>query len=163
MVVLSEELEGDLELEQLTFAMYDSGGAGSTLYRDFEISMGICQEDTLGTIFMNNYAPGTKQQVFFQDSLLVEVLPDQEITITLNNTFHVPEGSNLLMEISWNGCEENGDAIYLWNWQTDHQRAIAGSYSSAGATKFSESVPWMILNGSQALQPVTWAQIKQLH
>jgi hypothetical protein len=143
--------------------MYDSGGAGSTLYNDFEISMGICSEDTLGTIFANNYAPGTKKQVFFDDSLLVEVNPDGEITIPLDDTYYLPAGSNLLMEISWNGCQENGDPIYLWNWQTDHQRAVAGSYASAGATKFSTSVPWMILNGGQALQSVTWAEIKQLH
>ncbi len=142
--------------------MFDSGGPGSTTYYDFEIHMGLTDQDTLGPIFDDNYIPGTKTVAMERNSMLVSTMPDHEIELVLDSPFSYNLENNLLIEVAWNGCSEEGDAIFSWNWPTTGRRTIVGKFGSPGATIFRNLAPWLILDSPAGLQTTTWGSIKAL-
>lgn len=160
-VVLQSEIGGALEIGSIAFAMYDSGGPGLSSYDDFEICMGLTDRDTLGASFQGNYIAGTRMVVLEDDQLQISALPDGEIHFTLDEPFPYPGVHNLIVEVAYSACSEEGSRIMSWHWGTAGRREVAGRYTSSGGTMYYDLAPWLVLEDVSGFPAVTWGCLKR--
>ena len=153
-----EEIGDAMLIESIEFQRSDFGDSIATATLDhFEIFMGLYDEDYLGTDFDENYLEDSRYLVFSSDPWTASVGMNEMIVFDLDTPFWFNGNDNLIIEITWSWGIQ-GDHFIAWGWN-DFGRSLFGYYGSPTGT-YEDRIPYMILNGTMALEPSTFGSIK---
>ena len=145
-------------IESIEFQRSDFGDSIATASLDhFEIFMGHYDEDYLSTSFDGNYLAGTRYLVYSSDPWAGSAGVNEMIQFDLDTPFWYNGADNLVIEITWSWGEQ-GDHFITWGWD-DFGRSLFGYYGSPSGT-YEDKVPYLVLNGTMALEPATFGGIK---
>ena len=130
------------------------------VFPDFEIYMGQCTSDQLGSIFLDNYVSGTRTLVFDDDNFTYSGSPGEWMPITLETPYSYSNDQNLLIEIIWNPGATG--SVYTWVWDAGTIRMIwqPDPLSSTGALSSITPYLTIVFTPSGALDPGTWGALK---
>lgn len=132
-------------------------GDTAAWYADTEMYLGLCPDTVLSPFFDLNFLDGTKTLVMSADTLTLTAGYLEWFTFQLPAPFAVPEGSNLLIEISRSG----GDGFFFtWRWYTRGMRTLSAT-DPAAQTGYPEGVSSMLMiEYEQGTSEATWGAIK---
>jgi hypothetical protein len=125
-VVLDEEIGTPMTVQSISWKRAASGTTSATL-DDFRIYMGYCSSDVLGTVFDDNYLPGTRTLVFQDDPFVLTGTPEEWMEVVLDTPFHWDGSSNLLIDLEWS---DGSGTVYVYNWNAGSGRCLSADYGS---------------------------------
>jgi len=165
-VVLDEEIGTDFNIESLAWQAHPSGD-NSAEFESVIIYMGLCADDQLGSVFEDNYIPGTRTLVYDAASQVVSGNPDEWASISLDTDYgYDSSAGNLIIEVTWVSCLDL-KSFYVRSWDTGTIRAVA--YTGVGAPSnptgsLSSAMPRLKLTGTAqgALEVLTFGAVKSL-
>jgi hypothetical protein len=133
-------------------------GDSTAAFPEFELYMGLCSGDYLGTEFLDNYIPGTRTLVYSSNPLQVSADPGEWYTIELQTPFWYNGQDNLLLELCWiNGT----GSFHTYAWNSPGVPRSLKSPTPDGPTGFlSSMMSQLMLDGTTGLSPATFAQVK---
>ena len=147
---------GAMTIEQISWCSFGSPGLDG-IYLNAEIHLGLCASDQLGSVFDDNFIPGTKTLVLYADSLITDVGPDSWFTVAFDQPYEYSGEENLIIDIYH---EPGMNGRHSWSWTAGSNRA-AGTYSPPWTQGGRYNlVPCMIIEGSLALDNTTFGRIK---
>jgi hypothetical protein len=154
LVAFSDELGSAIEIQSLSLQIF----SGTRVHLDaLQIYLGHTDAAELQPEFDSNYISGTKTLVYDHSDLwLTAGAPGEWLTIDLDNSFWYNGSDNLIIEFDWPGGSES---IYVWGWVGQVNRSVAGAYDDTEGFVSWESIK-MRLNGTLALEPITFGAIK---
>lgn len=154
---LEEEIGTAIEIQSISLMRTIQGETEVTL-DTLVIYMGYSDLDQLGTVFDDNYRPGTMTEVFWEENFTVYAPdPDSWFSIDLELPFFYNGSGNLIIEYSW---PDGYGAVYNYHWDVPVRSLTAGWGSSTGFT--SDDCPHLLLTGSLSLEPLTFGAIKAM-
>jgi len=159
-VVFDEEIGDAMTIETISWQRGPAGSSDAS-FNGFEIYMGLCASDMLGTTFDDNYIPGSRTLVYKTPYLEVSANPDEWIDITLDTPYWYNGVDNLLIEVLWNSGSGTVYA-YIWNTSGTTPRSVKSAVSSSPDGFLSPSLSELMLDGPSALDQTTFGAIKAL-
>ncbi len=160
MVVLDSEIGNAVQIQSISFKR-STFGVDTATFADLNIYMGHGTADQLNPVFLNNYLPGTRTQVFDSGGIITLTAGMNEwFTINLDTPYWYSGVNNLIIEFEWPSDEPSEGSLYIWHWQAGTNRAIFGPFGSTTADEFETTVPHLRLNGNLELQTDTFGSIK---
>ncbi len=158
MVALDTEIGSAIQIDKIGMVRFLTGNDEVHLH-EFEIYMGYCASDELGTNFEQNYIPGSKQLVYsMADGWIYANGVGEWFDLQLDTSFWYNGTDNLLIDFIWTWGEED---IYVYAWDSGSPRSmLGGAASTTGNTD--TVVLHMTLEGSLNLESSTFARIKAL-
>jgi len=155
---LESELGNPIEIQSISLMRTPAGGTSVTL-DTLAIFIGYSKSGELGTDFDDNYIPGTRKQVFWEeDCTIYAPEPSQWFQIDLELPFYYNGSGNLIVEYAW---PDGYDEIFNYNWTGTVERSLTGGWgASTGFT--TQDCPHILFSGVLNLQNVTFGFIKSL-
>jgi hypothetical protein len=164
-VVLDEEIAMDITLDELGWQVHPAADP-SAEFTDFKVYLGYCASDQLGSVFDDNYIPGTCVLVYDSASQVCTGSADEWFSVVLDTPFaYIQSAGNLIIETQWS-APVDGKSFYTWGWDTGSIRAVA--YTGVGAPthptgSLSSAISRLTLTGQGvALEQSTFAAVKIL-
>ena len=153
---LESEIGDPIEIQSISLMRTPAGGTSVTL-DTLEIYIGYSKNSELGTDFDDNFIPGTRQLVFWEeDCTIYAPEPSQWFQIDLETSFNYSGSGDLIIEYAW---PDGYDEIFNYNWTGTVNRSLtAGWGASTGFT--TQDCPHILLTGALSLQNVTFGFIK---
>jgi hypothetical protein len=152
-------MSGPMVIEQLSCQRYTPGETVEGTFYDFDIYLGLTDEDALGSTFESNWLPGTRQLVLHRDSMTISNSPEDWVQFPLDQAFWYNGEDNLLVEIMWSSAYTDDSCMYTWHWNTGSIRSINGGYSDPTGTMGSLLIMFMF-QGQLSCVPDTFAGVK---
>lgn len=136
------------------------GGTPTAAFTDFQIYLGYCPDEMLGTVFMDNYVENSRTLVFQRDAITVAEGTDEWFYIELDEPFWYNGEGNLIMEISW---ESGSGSVQNYFFNAPGIPKMLKSAEATAETGFLSSLRCQfMLEGTQLLDAGTFASIKIL-
>lgn len=155
---LEDEIGTSIEIRSISLKRTLQGGVSVTL-DTLEIYMGYSNGAELGTNFEDNYQPGTKQLVFWEENCTINAPdPNQWFQIDLETPFLYNGSGNLIIEYAWPG---GYDEVFNWNWTGNVNRSLTGGWGVVSGFT-TQDCPHILLSDDLSLQNVTFGFIKSL-
>ncbi|MBN1434558.1 hypothetical protein JW921_07350 [Candidatus Fermentibacterales bacterium] len=124
---------------------------------DFNLYMGYCDSDELGSGFEDNYVPGTRTLVYSNPSLYVTAGAGGWTPVNLSTPFWYDGSGNLIIEVEWaNDFDDN--SFYCGQWNTGSTRCL--KVEDNGPAQLDSNVTHMILTGVLGLDTGSFGEIK---
>ena len=156
MVVHTDEIGMPVLIESLAWKKTTSGTPSASL-DDFKIYMGYCASDELGTVFEDNYVPGTKTLVFQGNPFVLSGSPDQWMPLDLDTPFLFDNSQNLIIDVEWS---DGSGTVYVYHWDSGSGRSLSSDYGSPSGY-VQNIVSHMQLTGSEtAVEETTFGGLK---
>jgi hypothetical protein len=154
-VALEGEIGSSIEITSISWQ--PTTPAELVNFDELTIYMGLCSTDELGTVFEDNYIPGTKVQVYNATNVNLAA-GSGWFSIDLDPAFFYPGTDNLIIDIEWpNGTGQ----IYTFNWYAGTNRTLYAAYGESTGTQM-QDLSHLLLNGNLALGQSTFGAIKAL-
>ncbi len=156
---MQEDIGTAFEISEITFVIDHSSGA--SYVNEFTLSLAHVESDQLTNTFTANYQTASLVEVYYTDSLDLSGENGDEICLELQTPFQYNGQDNLLLDINYpdGSC---WTAAYMW--EAGSARCLTGMFlpgGSAGSTgDLFDSVPYMILEGTESLDQCTFGAIK---
>jgi len=162
-VVLDSEIGTAITINDLLWKRAPSGHVTDQgFYNDFKIYMGYTTRDILEPDFDSNYVPGSKTLVFSRSTYTLSgLVPDAWFTTPLDTPFFYNGSGNLLIDIEWTSAPES-NSIFIWNWNTNQLGRAMFATPEGPTGSPEETLPYMILGGTNDLESETFARIKTM-
>lgn len=157
--MFDEELDGAMDISQLSCQRYSPGETVEGTFYDFQIYMGLTDQEVLSSSFEANWLPGTRQLVFQRDTMTVSNSPEEWVSFTFDQDFWYNGEDNLLVEIMWSSAETDDSCMYTWHWNTGSIRSINGGYGDPTGTMGSLLIMFRF-QGALSCEVDTFAGIK---
>ena len=158
MVVLSEEMDGAMEIEAIALKRHPVSQPQAS-FQQLTISMGLCATDTLGANYEDNYIPGTKTTVLEANSYIVNApAADEWFFVNFDEPYWYNGEDNLILEFEWPG---GTGSLYVYHWFTGENRAVNGGYGSSSGY-LEGNIPNMLLSGTLSFEQTTFGRIKTI-
>lgn len=157
-IYLEGEIGNAIEIQSISLMRTMQGGDYVTL-DTLAIYIGYASGDELGSNYNDNYLPGTRQLVLWEEDCTINAPnPNQWFQIDLETPFFYDGTGNLIIEYTW---PSGRDAIYNYNWTGTAARGLTGSWEAVtGYTE--QDCPHILLSGTLELQNQTFGYIKAL-
>jgi len=137
-----------------------TGGTPTASFTDFNIYLGYCPDDILGTEFDANYIEGSRTLVHHSDNITVAEGTDEWFTIDLDSPYWYDGSGNLIMEITWGS---GSGSVRNYQFDTPMTPVLLKSPVPDGEVGFLSSIRCQfMLEGIQQLETGTFAGIKVL-
>jgi hypothetical protein len=164
-VVLDEEVGIDIDIDHLGWQVHPASYP-SAEFSGLRIYMGYCDSDQLGSVFEDNYIPGSKVLVYERASQVCAGSPDEWFTLELDTPYgYVQSEGNLIIEVQWE-TPVDYHSFYTWAWNTGTIRAVANTSAGAPSStsgSLSSAVSRFMLSGQgMTLEQSTFCGIKVL-
>jgi hypothetical protein len=159
-VVLGEEMQGACDILSVAWQRATSGNDQGHYY-DVNIYMGLCASDQLGSVFEDNWVPGTKTLVFSTDQLDLSAGVNEWEPITLDAPYWYGGQQNLLLEVEW-GSANTSYSFYTWKWDTGAVRSIKAVDLAAPSGIMSTQMSELQFTADLDLEVDTFGCIKTL-
>jgi hypothetical protein len=157
-IALSEELAGAMTIEEISWQRGGSAGSASGTYNSFKLYMGLSSADVLTDTFAANYIPGTRTLVYETPSQVMSAGADEWMSIALDAPFWYNGTDNLVVELEWQG---GANMFYTYMWNTGTSRGLMNKTDISSPTgTLSNNMSELMLDGTMALEPETFASIK---
>lgn len=155
---LQSEMASAIEIQSISLTRTPAGGTSVTL-DTLAIYMGYSSVSDLGSNYDDNYSPGTRQLVYWEeDCTITAPEPNQWFQIDLETPFFYDGTGNLIIEYAW---PAGSGEVDNWNWTGTVNRSVTGGWNSeTGFT--SQDCPHILLTGTLSLQSETFGFIKAL-
>jgi len=158
LVVLSEEMDGAMEIDAIALKRHPSSQPQAN-FQQLTISMGLCETDTLSENYEDNYIPGTKTTVLDASGFTVNApAGDEWFYVNLEEPYWYNGEDNLILEFEWPG---GSGSLYVYHWFTGENRAVNGGYGS-GSGYLEGNIPHMLLSGTLSFDQMTFGRIKTI-
>lgn len=132
-------------------------GDTTAWYLDTEMYLALCPDTVLCPFFDLNCMEGTRTPVLSADTLVLTAGYLEWVTFPLPEPFTVPEGGNLLIEISRSG----GDGFFFtWRWYTRGMRTLSAADPSAQTGYLDDVSSMLMIEFEQETSETTWGAIK---
>lgn len=156
MVVPWFELETPMEISSISW-QHSHEGDTTAWYADTEMYLGLCPDTVLSPFFDLNFIEGTKTQVLAADTMVLTTGYYEWVTFQLPQPFTVPEGANLLIEMSRNG----GDGFFFtWRWYTRGMRTLSATDPGAVTGYLDDVSSMLMIEFEEETSEVTWGAMK---
>ncbi len=159
MVAKADEIGSPIEVSSISWHRA-AGGTPTASFNNFNIYMGYCPQEMLGTSFMDNYIQDSRTLVHHSGSITVAEGTDEWFTIELDTPFSYDGEGSLILEVAWSsgsGSVHN----YFFDAPGSPMRLKSAEPEAATGILSSSRCQFM-LNGTQALENGTWASVKIL-
>ncbi len=152
---LEEEIGTAIEIQSISL-MRTVQGETEVLLDTLVIYIGYSDLDQLGTVFDDNYRPGTMTEVFWEENFTVHAPdPNSWFAVDLEVPFFYDGSGNLIIEYCW---PAGSGAVYNYHWDVPARSLTAGWGSSSGFT--SDDCPHLLLTGTLNLEHFTFGALK---
>jgi hypothetical protein len=150
-----------MTIETISWQRTDPGSGDSTAtFPEFELYMGLCTQDYLGTDFLDNYIPGTRILVFSSDPLEIAGAPGSWYDFDLQTPFWYNGEDNLLIELCW---IDGAGSYQTYSWNSPGVPRSLKAPTPDGPTGFlSSTMSEIRLDGTVELSQTTFARVKVL-
>lgn len=163
-VVLDDEIGSDFNIESIGWQAHPAGDDAAE-FVTFNIYMGLCASDQLGSTFDANYITGTRTLVYQSSSEVMSATPGNWASIPLDTDYQYDsQAGNLIIEVTWESCADF-KSFYIHSWDAGTIRAVG--YTQVGAPahptgSLSSSLPRLMLTGTAqgALETMTFGAVK---
>lgn len=132
--MLDEEMNGAMDISQVSCQRYSPGETVEGTFYDFEIYLGLTEQDMLSSTFEDNWMPGTRQLVFQRDTMTISNSPEEWVNFAFDQEFWYNGENNLLVEILWSSADTDDSCMYTWHWNSGTIRSITGQYGNPTGT-----------------------------
>lgn len=163
-VVLDEEIGSDFEIDEVGWQVHPAADP-SAEFTGLSVYMGLCAEDDLGSVFDDNYIPGTRTLVYQNSSRVMSGSAGDWAMIQLDTpfTYDASEG-NLIIEVTWDSCVDH-QSFYVYSWDTGAIRSVSNTQAGAPSSpsgSLSSAMARMMLTGNSGgdFTSVTFASVK---
>lgn len=157
MIATDEEIGTALEIETIHWHHTATGDTTAT-FEDFNIYLAYCPNEVLGTVFEDNYTPGSKTLVYHRDNLEMEVYGSEWFPLELDSPFWYDGQNNLILEVTWAG---GAGSIHNYLFNTPYSPCRLKAPTPDGPTGFLSSMRCQfMLEGTLMLRPATFGSIK---
>ena len=150
----ASEFSEAMTISSITFDPALGPGTEVT-FDEYSVYMGYCANDELGATYDANYIGGVKYTVYERASSVTFLATDPTIYFD-TPFFYLPANGNLVFEIIW---PDGDDEIYTYSSGTTGLTCVYGNFDSPTGDQYGET-PHVFLNGSMALDQMTFAGIK---
>ena len=159
MVVLQEDIETAFQINSIKYVF--CWPEETSYVKDITICMALVECDQLTNTFSENYAPGSLVEVYYNDSLYLENGYGNELILELDTPFFYNGQDNLLIDIYY----PDGECwSRVYNWEAGTARCLRYSFMPGGSGSSTgylfEWVPYMVLEGMEALDQSTFGAVK---
>jgi len=156
-IATSEEIGDAIEVTSLSWHR-GTGGTPTSSFTDFNIYLGYCPNETLGTNFADNYSPGSRTLVHHSDNITVAEGTEEWFSIDLDTPFWYNGAENLILEVTW---ASGAGSVNNYLFTTPMTPVNLKSAIPDGETGFLSSIrcQFMLL-GMQQLENGTFASVK---
>lgn len=159
MIANADEIGDAIEITSIGWHR-GTGGTPTASFNNFNIYLGYCPEDMLGTNFMDNYTEGSRTLVKHSGSIIVAEGTDDWFTIDLDTPFWYNGEGSLILEVVWSS---GSGSVHNYFFDAPGSPMRLKSAEPEAATGFLSSMRCQfMLNGSQALENGTFASVKVL-
>ncbi len=160
-MAMEDELNGPMTVTAVSWMRSYEGDDRATEYELF-LYMGICEENDLVSEFDQNYSPGSRELVFYADSLSLHGQSREWLTIPLEQPFEYSGSGNLVIELTRSNASYAN--LFCFRWYTDEVRTVF-ALKPAAPFGYADSVAAMLridyISTSQSR--LTWSGIKSLY
>jgi len=157
--VLDEEIGEAMEISSVSCRRYSPGDTVEGTFYDFTIYLAHSDVDQLSSQFDANWIEGTREMVFYRDSLTLSNSPDDWVEFILDSQYWYNGSDNLVLEFLWSDAVTNQSCMYSWHWESGAIRSITGEYQDSTGT-MSSLVLMIMLNGDMSLPTITFGSLK---
>lgn len=123
-----------MNISALSCQRFTPGETVEGTFYDFEIYMGLTDQDMLSSTFENNWLPDTRQLVFHRDTMTISNSPEEWVDFGFDQGFWYNGEDNLIVEVMWSSADTDDSCMYTWHWNTGSIRSINGEYSNPTGT-----------------------------
>lgn len=157
-IALSEELEGAMTIESISWQRGGSAGSASGTYNNFKLYVGLSSADVLTNTYAANYLPESRVLVYETASQVMAAGADEWMTIALDTPFWYNGSDNLVVEFEWQG---GANMFYTYMWNTGTSRGLMNKTDISSPTgTLSNNMSELGFDGTMALDPMTFGEIK---
>lgn len=160
-MAMEEELPGPVTVTAVSWMRSYEGDDRAVEYQ-FSMYMGLRQDDDLGAEFEANFIPGTRELVFYSDSLFLTGQARDWLTVPLQEPFHYPGTGNLVIELSRQDASSSN--LFSFRWYTENDRTLLAIRHDA-AYGYVDDVAAMLRIDyvPTGLSRTTWPGIKSIY
>lgn len=157
MIAKADEIGDAIEISSIGWHR-GTGGTPTASFNNFNIYLGYCPEDMLGTNFMDNYTEGSRVLVKHSASIIVAEGTDDWFTIDLDDPFWYNGEGNLILEVEW---DSGSGSVHNYFFETTgYPMRLKAAESGAETGFLSSSRCQFMLIGTAALESDTFGAIK---
>jgi hypothetical protein len=131
-VAAEEELGTAMEISGIYFHRGDIGSRNGE-FGDFRIYMGLCDTDSLGETFEENWLGHTMTEVFSRETVLLDVGAEEWFGFRFDSTYFYAGRHDLLIEVSWVG---GSGSIYTYQTETEGRQLCLQAGSALSTTGY---------------------------
>ena len=157
--MFDEEFEGAMDISALSCQRFTPGETVEGTFYDFEIYLGLTDQEMLSSTFENNWLPETRQLVFHRDTMTISNSPEEWVNFAFDQGFWYNGEDHLIVEVMWSSADTDDSCMYTWHWNTGSIRSINGEYSNPTGTMGSLLIMFKF-QGELSFSPDTFAGIK---
>ncbi len=151
-----DEIGIPLLIESISWKKTTTGTPSASL-DDFKIYMGYCATDELGTVFDDNYVPGTKTLVFQADPFSLSGDQDQWMPVDLDASFVYDNTENLIVDIEWS---DGSGTVYVYHWDSGTERSLSSDYGSPSGVVQTIVAHMQLIGTEIAIEETTFGGLK---
>ena len=157
MIAKADEIGDAIEISSIGWHR-GPGGTATASFNNFNIYMGYCSEDMLGTNFIDNYIEGSRVLVKHSANITVAEGTDEWFTIDLDTPFFYNGTGNLILEVVW---ESGSGSVHNYFFDAAGYPMRLKSAEPDAETGFLSSLRCQfMLIGTSALETDTFGAIK---
>ena len=148
-----------MDISALSCQRFTPGETVEGTFYDFEIYLGLTDQEMLSSTFENNWLPETRQLVFHRDTMTISNSPEEWVNFAFDQGFWYNGEDHLIVEVMWSSADTDDSCMYTWHWNTGSIRSINGEYSNPTGTMGSLLIMFKF-QGELLFSPDTFAGIK---
>ncbi len=148
-----------MDISALSCQRFTPGETVEGTFYDFEIYLGLTDQEMLSSTFENNWLPETRQLVFHRDTMTISNSPEEWVNFAFDQGFWYNGEDHLIVEVMWSSADTDDSCMYTWHWNTGSIRSINGEYSNPTGTMGSLLIMFKF-QGELSFSPDTFAGIK---
>ena len=157
MIAQADEIGDAIEISSIGWHR-GPGGTATASFNNFNIYLGYCPEDMLGTNFMDNYIEGSRVLVKHSGNITVAQGTDEWFTIDLDTPFFYNGEGNLILEVEW---DSGSGSVHNYFFDTaGYPMRLKATESGAKTGDLSSLRCQFMLIGTSALESSTFGAIK---
>jgi hypothetical protein len=153
-------MEGPMLIQSIAWQRAGSAGSATGTYNSFKLYVALSSASELTDTYESNYMPGSRTLVYETPTQTMSAGPDEWVTLTLDTPYWYNGTDNLIVEFEWQG---GANMFYTYMWPTGANRGLLNKTSLVSPTgTLSQNMSELRFEGEDALQPLTFAEIKTL-
>jgi hypothetical protein len=147
-------------IQSIAWQRAGSAGSETGTYNSFKLYLAVASGSELTDTYESNYVPGSRTLVYETPTQTMSAGPDEWVTMTLDTPYWYSGTGNLIVEFEWQG---GANMFYTYMWPTGTNRGLLNKSSLGSPTgTLSQNMSELRFEGEDALQPMTFAEIKTL-